>query len=215
MDTWTIIATSAFGLSTLVSALQIGNWALRADPRALARAGNWSLLVLAAAAAASLAWLMVSGRWTSAMMLAAFAMPAIVQSAPRWRGLVGSLRRRRWARVQLDTSGVATPKRRAPGQGSPDPELVARSIAVLQSYLDQVSLHHQALTFDRQRVNGFARRRMSREEAFAVVGLEPIASLREIREACNRLEQKFDPEVGGTHYLAAKVSEAKDVLLDE
>ena len=215
MDTWTIIATSAFGLSTLVSALQIGNWALRADPRALARAGNWSLLVLAAAAAAALAWLMMSGRWTSAMMLAAFAMPAIVQSAPRWRGLVGSLRRRRWARVQLDTSGVATPKRRSPGQECPDPELVARSIAVLQSYLDQVSLHHQALTFDRLPVNGFARRQMSREEAFEVLGLEPTASLREIREASSRLEQKLDPEVGGTYYLAAKINEAKNALFED
>ena len=56
---------------------------------------------------------------------------------------------------------------------------------------------------------------MSREEAFAVLGLEPTASLREIREVSSRLEQKLDPEVGGTRYLAAKINEAKDVLVED
>jgi hypothetical protein len=216
MDTWTMIAVSAFGMSTLVSVLQIGNWALRADPRALANAGRWTVLALSGAAAAALAWLTINGRWTSAMMLAAFVMPVIVRSAPRWRGLLGTLRRRNWARVHLDTSGVSASRRRSPRRDRPDPELVGQSIAVLQSYLDQVSLHHhQALTFDRLPINGSGRRQMSREEAFEVLGLEPTASLREIREACSRLEQKFDPGVGGTHYLAAKINEAKDVLFED
>jgi len=63
--------------------------------------------------------------------------------------------------------------------------------------------------------NGSGRRQMSRQEAFEVLGLEPTASLREIREASRRLEQKLDPEVGGTHYLAAKINEAKDVLFED
>ena len=48
---------------------------------------------------------------------------------------------------------------------------------------------------------GNGRLRMSTEEALDILGLEPTASAQEIREAYGRLEQKVDPELGGTHYL--------------
>jgi hypothetical protein len=193
--------------------LQIGNWALRADPRTLATAGRWMLLALSGAAAAALAWLAINGRWTSAMMLAAFVMPVLVQSAPRWRGLLGTLRRPHWARVHLDTSGVSPPRRRAPTQDCPDAELVGQSIAVLQSYLDQVRLYGQALTFDGRPVNGTAHNRMSAEEALDVLGLSAGASPAQIGEAYRRLQQRVDPELGGSPYLATKIDEARDVLI--
>jgi hypothetical protein len=213
MDTWTMIAVSAFGLSTLVSALQIGNWALRADPRTLANAGRWTVLALSGAAAAALAWLTINGRWTSAMMLAAFVMPVIVQSAPRWRGLLGTLHPRNWARVHLDTSGVAASRRRSPGRDRPDPELVGQSIAVLQSYLDQVRFYGQALTVDQVSVNGAGHHRMSAEEALDVLGLQTGASPAQIGEAYRRLQQRVDPELGGSLFLATKIDEARDVLI--
>ncbi len=53
---------------------------------------------------------------------------------------------------------------------------------------------------------------MSTEEALDILGLEPTATAQEIRDA-GRLEQKVDPELGGTHYLMAKIIEARDVLL--
>jgi DnaJ family protein C protein 19 len=54
---------------------------------------------------------------------------------------------------------------------------------------------------------------MSRVEALKVLGLEEGASEEEIRVAHRRLILQTHPDKGGTNYLAAKINEAKDVLL--
>lgn len=54
---------------------------------------------------------------------------------------------------------------------------------------------------------------MSREEAYQVLGLEPGASPERIRDEYKRLMKKMHPDHGGTNYLAARINEAKDVLL--
>jgi len=54
---------------------------------------------------------------------------------------------------------------------------------------------------------------MSRAEALKVLGLQDGASEEEIRAAHRRLIQQTHPDKGGTSYLAAKINEAKDVLL--
>ena len=54
---------------------------------------------------------------------------------------------------------------------------------------------------------------MARAEALKVLGLEEDASNEAIRVAHRRLILQTHPDKGGTSYLAAKINEAKDVLL--
>src|SRR3989442_13318191 len=124
-----VVEYGPLGLYLFVSAVKMGGWILNADPRAIINSGRWALVALAALALGVLAWLVASGRWTSAMMLAAFMLPVFVQAAPRWRVLFG-----RFNAAQSDFPPNMRDFGRAAGgfssaRGTTDPELGRQAAA--------------------------------------------------------------------------------------
>jgi hypothetical protein len=220
----TILAYATLGLSLFVSAVKMGGWILHADPRTILNGGRWALVAFAALALGVLVWLVMTGRWSSAMMLAAFMLPIFVQAAPRWRVLFGPLNAMRSDFPPI-TPDFSTPRGGfSNARDMTDPELVQQSLAVLRAYLAQAGAQTATQQIEHTPAylqagngagtgSGNGRLRMSTEEALDILGLEPTATAQEIRDAYCRLEQKLDPELGGTHYLMAKIIEARDVLL--
>ena len=93
----------------------------------------------------------------------------------------------------------------------------AESVTLMEAYLDRF---HGADWRSRQaggqssgNTAGPAAAAMTREEAYEVLGLAPGASDAEIRDAHHRLMIKLHPDHGGSDYLAAKINEARDLLL--
>lgn len=89
------------------------------------------------------------------------------------------------------------------------------SVQVLQAYLDRV---HPEWTEDeeaeeRQQDQAGESANISKQQAWEILGLEPGAEEEEIVDAHRRLMQRMHPDRGGSSYLAARINEAKRVLL--
>ena len=89
------------------------------------------------------------------------------------------------------------------------------SVALFESYLDrrfpawrQDTQGHMAGGQSRPAPSG----KMTDEEAYQILGLQPGASSDEIGRAHRALMKKLHPDQGGSTYLAARVNQAKDTL---
>jgi hypothetical protein len=90
--------------------------------------------------------------------------------------------------------------------------------ALMEAYLDWRVSNWRDAEADRSDEESHSRSRkpsghMSVDEAYTVLGLKRGASEEDISRAHRQMMKKFHPDQGGSTYLAARINEAKDVLL--
>jgi len=227
----------------LVAVVFAVRWFARADPKTLVRVAKWAGIALLAglvigvavrgalwwllpmAAAAPMLWRRLGGRVRG--------WPGMGGAAPS-RGKSSDVETQ-YLRMSLDhdsgTIAGEVLKGRFAGRklselafedllallaecGAEDPQ----SASLIEAYLDRVEGKDWR---ERASQSGHAyeapRRgavRMSRDEAYEILGLEPGATDEEVKEAHRRLMLKIHPDQGGSNYLATKINQAKDVILE-
>jgi hypothetical protein len=97
------------------------------------------------------------------------------------------------------------------------PDIDEESRALLMAYLDRrdPSWRENPQTDSTTGAGrrGWSTGKMTEEEAYQILGVQPGASAKDIGLAHRSLMKKLHPDQGGSTYLAARVNEAKDVLL--
>jgi hypothetical protein len=203
------------------------------------RALRWGAAVIGVGVAL---WLVVSGRLGQALMLLAALAPLFarwksiftaVRNAAGPRPGQASSVETAWIRMSLDHDSGAMDGLvlQGPWAGrrlaelAPDAlvELLAElrvndteGAQLVEAYLDRTQpgwrsggADQEARAESRPTSTGA----MTRDEAARILGVPPDASPDAVREAHRRLMMKMHPDVGGSDYLAAKINQAKDVLL--
>ena len=225
------------GILLLIGLVFAAQWFAQANPKTLVTVARWTALGVLGAGTAFLA---LTGRMALAFMLATGVLPLL----RRW-GLFGGAGPARkggqvsevttdYVRMRLDhESGlmegdVLRGRHRGRKLGDLSREDLAALLVecrkddpegarLVETYLDKTFADWRDRDSDARDDAASARRpgAMGRDEALKVLGVGPDASADDIRQAHRRLMQKVHPDLGGSDYLAAKLNEAKDVLLGE
>ncbi|MBL6080732.1 hypothetical protein JMJ56_22195 [Belnapia sp. T18] len=214
-------------------ALLLGLWLLRAfagaSPAAVRKAGLW---LLALFGSGLVLLLLLSGRGAQALWALVFFGPVL------WRRVSAWLAARRFARPADDASTIETATlamhldhitgmlsgrilrgaqagRDLAGLDLPaildlmaecrgaDPE----SIPLLETWLDRT--HPGWRDTPSEPAGG----PMTRAEALAILGLDEGADADSVRAAHRRLMRSAHPDRGGSDWLAARINQARDILL--
>ena len=88
-----------------------------------------------------------------------------------------------------------------------------QSLSLLESWLDRSKPKWRETWNGAGKSKNSGTGAMSHEEALAVLGLKEGATNDDIKNAHRRLMKDFHPDRGGSDYLAAKINQAKDILL--
>jgi len=227
--------TIFFGVVILVLALWALNSFTKANPKVIAR---YARPVGGIASLAAAAFLGLRGRIDMAIPLGAFGLGLLgwmsfgqagffqrTQKSPgqvsRVRsafvemeldhdsgGMRGHILAGRHAGVSLDALDMATLTGLL---AEIDPE----SRALLAAYLDRREPSWREHAQGDAGAGNWAASggKMTEEEAYQILGVQPGATPKDIGRAHRSLMKKLHPDQGGSTYLAARVNEAKDVLL--
>ncbi len=221
----------------LVGVLLLGRWFVNADPKRLVKTLKRTALVLILAVVAFLA---VTGRLAWAFMALPALLPWILRlrtlartaknySRMASQGAAGETSevKTRFLRMTLDhdsgdmegdvLEGIYAGRSLGSMSLEETVDLLnlclrsdEDSARVLETYLDRVHPQWREAGKTAGRRGGEG---MSRQEAYDVLGLKSGATEKEIKRAHHRLISGLHPDHGGSTYLAAKINQAKDVLL--
>lgn len=229
-----------YGLLALVLVLLAMRGFTRANPTLLARRIRIVAAIAAAGAAMGFVLRGSAGYAVPLAMIALWLVAAPGGGLPGWPGRGGGPRKGQTSRIEtdhleveldLDTGEVAGRVKKGVFAGRAIERLKPADLALLwqdcrfsdpqsaqivEAYLDRVhpSWREDMARGEAEMSNG-PDGRMTRAEAAEILGVAEDADAEEVRRAHRELMKRLHPDRGGSTYLAAKINEAKDVLLAE
>lgn len=213
MDYAVIISAIVLGLSVLATIAKFLDWFLHSDPKTMVRTIRWMLLLLVIAGIPLLFLTIKREQWAASMLLGAamIAIPTFL----KWKVLSGSLRaafgrlRPKPAPFEMPPVWEDDEHREAPS--------VREAAAILEAYVGQrrnspaplplPEVEAQASDAEQGDISTKVR------EALDVLGLHDGADLAAVHAAHRKLMRAVDPDIVGSPYLAARVDDARDVLV--
>lgn len=209
MDYAVIISAVVLGLSVLATAAKFLDWFLHSDPRTMVRTLRWMALLLVIVAIPLLVMMIMREQYAGAMLLGAAMI--LVPTFLRWRAILVPLRA---AFAQF--RGKPQPFEMPPvwqDPAPPDPRALQHAAALLEAYLQRAAPISSAQRHISTPPDSESEEGMMIREALDVLGLKEGADLTSVHTAHRRLMRGADPDAGGSPYLAARIDEARDVLV--